>query len=150
MRNIEMVDHMSTLRELFAHFLDLPLSMAGLEDRESLFTHTKNEMIITENSRFGIFWPFSRPRRRRTWAMLFGSLGWEIWRAGWRKPRRIWRLFVVFWNLGRLILGYYASFTASRPMSTNSFFREYLFFALSGSTPRVLARPSYFVPVAFG
>ena len=44
----EMVDHMSLLRECFAHFTDAPPGVAGIEDCESLFTHLKNANTSAE------------------------------------------------------------------------------------------------------
>ena len=68
----EMAEHMSMLREFYAHLADLFAGVEGTEDRESPFSHSKNKKIITEKFRVPHIWPFSGPWRRRNRATLTG------------------------------------------------------------------------------
>ena len=43
----EISDHMSMLREFYAHFLDMSPGMVGFEDCDSHFTHLANKKTIT-------------------------------------------------------------------------------------------------------
>ena len=43
-----MIGNMSLLREFYEHFADSSPGVVGFEDYESLFTHARNKMTITE------------------------------------------------------------------------------------------------------
>ena len=71
-----MVDLMSLMREIDAHFVDLWPGKVGLEGCESLLTHLHNKKTIAEKFRFATFWQCNNHWRWRSWPMSIGFPDW--------------------------------------------------------------------------
>ena len=102
-----MVDHMPMLREFHAHFLDVLLSLVGLDDCESLSTHLKNGKNSTEKPLVRHFGHPAGLGDAGTGQCLLAS--WIGKSGGWIDENQ-WRYGAppfVFWNLGRRILARY-------------------------------------------
>ena len=77
----EMADHMSMLREVYAHLLDLFPCMAGIEDCGSLFTHLKNKRIAAEAFLVRLFLAAQQALGTQESGNVFRALDREIRRA---------------------------------------------------------------------
>ena len=101
----EMADHVSLLREFYAHFLDLPLGLVGSEDCERPFTHLKNKKIITEKSRVRHFLATQQASETKGPGNVFWLPGLRNPADGLSKTESDMAPLFVSWNLGRIILG---------------------------------------------
>ena len=77
--------------------------------------------------RFDISWPFGTHWGRRNWATFVGFRDCGTQQMAWRKPKAIWRPFLAFWNLARIILPRYAHCAVLRHVEMECFFAGFAY-----------------------